>query len=1099
MNEVAAQSGTALTTLEALRVYPREMLDEIGRAAVVRGRGLRSALAQGRRLTVAAIADDSTRAGLHAVCDLIDLHPATWRQELGESRPDLLFVESAWSGHPVSRNSRVEGWTPEIQRVVAWCRQGAVPTVFWDNGDPVNWRTFLRVAQEFDFLFTTDSDHIPRYAALCGHDRVSLLPLATAPSLHNAIEERSRKEAAVFAGGYYRRHLQRVRDLEAASAGIREVVPLEIFDPALGTIMEDYAFPSEYADLIVGTLAADEVDYAYKRYRYALNLNSIKDSQTLLARRVFELLSSGTSVVSNYARGLRNLFGELIPMSESAAGFERIMKELRDFPDDAGKRREMGLRKVLSEHTYADRLREVASVVAGVPFELELPLVNVFIAASTAEGVARGLRLAEAQADVRTESVVLASTPEARQAAKAKGVRVLDAAEAETVGEVFSSPAPVSVMDEGDWYGPYYLASLVQATQYSDVGVIGKASYFAAREGWTELADAASEHRLVNTRVPWRQALVLWQACGALPLASVVPTDPVPVPGKTLGVGRWDYCRDGAGLSEAPEHLVAWLPIDVGLPLHELVEAVGAQIPDWGDVDGVRVVSPSVFPRSTPRGRDLSLEATDQGVILAAASTLEAALYLRFAEHLDVGSVWPDGHVTVRLEQDGTLRTDITIIWFDENGERLHADIRVSNTTHHLTVPEGAVTAQLSLRVIGEGRARTGPLYLAEPPKQSFLGARREVLVLTNVYPSYDQLYRNAFVHSRVRAYRARGLVPDVFLLGGNHPTLYREFEGVEIQSGRPNGLHAILDQTPPARIAVHFLTPEVWASLRPFADDLDILVWVHGVEVQPWWRRAFNYATEEELARAKEESEVRVAFWRNLLADLPHRMRFVFVSEYFRREVEQDIGLQFPDSHVSVIHNPIDTAIFDYVPKTAEQRKKVLLVRPFASRKYANDLAVEAIVELSNDPLFSELEFRIVGQGVLFEETVAPLRGFANVIVEERFLQQHDIAQLHKEYGVFLCPTRGDSQGVSRDEAMSSGLVPITSDVAAIPEFVSDREGILAPADDAHGLAEGIRHLYHHPDEFLEMSKAAADRVRSQTASDLVIDDEIALLWGAG
>lgn len=35
-----------------------------------------------------------------------------------------------------------------------------------------------------------------------------------------------------------------------------------------------------------------------------------------------------------------------------------------------------------------------------------------------------------------------------------------------------------------------------------------------------------------------------------------------------------------------------------------------------------------------------------------------------------------------------------------------------------------------------------------------------------------------------------------------------------------------------------------------------------------------------------------------------------------------------------------------------------------------------------------------------------------------------------------FWFPTRMDTQGVSRDEAMCSGLVPITNKVAAVPEF---------------------------------------------------------------
>ena len=57
----------------------------------------------------------------------------------------------------------------------------------------------------------------------------------------------------------------------------------------------------------------------------------------------------------------------------------------------------------------------------------------------------------------------------------------------------------------------------------------------------------------------------------------------------------------------------------------------------------------------------------------------------------------------------------------------------------------------------------------------------------------------------------------------------------------------------------------------------------------------------------------------------------------------------------------------------------------------------------------------------------------------------------MHKKNGIFMVPTRLDSQGVSRDEAMSSGLVPITNNVAAIPEFVDDTCGMLAPKRGLH------------------------------------------------
>jgi len=136
-----------------------------------------------------------------------------------------------------------------------------------------------------------------------------------------------------------------------------------------------------------------------------------------------------------------------------------------------------------------------------------------------------------------------------------------------------------------------------------------------------------------------------------------------------------------------------------------------------------------------------------------------------------------------------------------------------------------------------------------------------------------------------------------------------------------------------------------------------------------------------------------------------------------------------------------------------------------------------------------------MIGDGKLFDETLEPLRKFANVTIERRFLTQGEIATLHGEYGIFLVPTRMDAQGVSRDEAMSSGLVPVTNAVAAITEFVDESCGILAPAEDHLALAQGIENLILNPDKFQQMSAAAAARVRRQSDASVVISAELKLI----
>lgn len=157
----------------------------------------------------------------------------------------------------------------------------------------------------------------------------------------------------------------------------------------------------------------------------------------------------------------------------------------------------------------------------------------------------------------------------------------------------------------------------------------------------------------------------------------------------------------------------------------------------------------------------------------------------------------------------------------------------------------------------------------------------------------------------------------------------------------------------------------------------------------------------------------------------------------------------------------------------------------------------VQCIELLAEKEFFNELKFKIIGDGPLFESTLQPLRKFHNVEIEKKFLRQDAIAALHKQFGVFLVPTRGDTQGVSRDEAMSSGLVPVTNKVEAVPEFTDDSCAILAPSEDYEAMALGIERLYKNPQLFKSMSQNAAGRVRKQTSKEFTIDREIELLWG--
>jgi len=367
------------------------------------------------------------------------------------------------------------------------------------------------------------------------------------------------------------------------------------------------------------------------------------------------------------------------------------------------------------------------------------------------------------------------------------------------------------------------------------------------------------------------------------------------------------------------------------------------------------------------------------------------------------------------------------------------------------------------------------------------------ILVLSARYPSTDNLYANMFVHVRVVRYRALGHVVGVTSFFTDQPPY--TFEGVPVRSAPDiETLNAMIDAFSPDVVVIHFF--QGW-MLRKIIERLrvPVVVWVHAIEAMWWFRRLFNFEFSREFADYVKYNTIHMPRLRNLFKysnRYPSRVRFVFVSEWIRRIAETDTMSRPVSSQV--IPNPIDTNRFPYVEKDVALRTRILLIRPFNSQKYANDIAIDAILRLSKLPEFDKFHFSVHGRGRLFEPLTRPLHDFENVSIHEGFRTHSEIRELHATHGVFLCPTRQDSQGVSMCEAMSSGLVPIASRSSAIPEFVTNEEtGFLTTGSG--GIVVALRRLYHEPQLFAAMSKATARDIRAKAGIDQVVDRELRAL----
>jgi glycosyltransferase involved in cell wall biosynthesis len=356
------------------------------------------------------------------------------------------------------------------------------------------------------------------------------------------------------------------------------------------------------------------------------------------------------------------------------------------------------------------------------------------------------------------------------------------------------------------------------------------------------------------------------------------------------------------------------------------------------------------------------------------------------------------------------------------------------------------------------------------------------ILVLTRSYPAPNDLYQYPFVHRRVLAYRASGHEVTVFRPKEGSAESH-EHERVTCHSGDSESVSSFARQFRPTVIAAHGLGEAMWPAIAQL-DGIPVRAWLHGSEIPAFFRQK---------GAAPDAVEARAAFWRDLLKDRNQELKLVFPSRSAVAMLREDCDLD--DRVCEVLPNPIDTSLFGYTPKEAEDRLSILSIRPYDSPTYANDLAVAAVRHLSTRSDFQRLCFTFIGDGPLFEQTLAPLMAYANVKIRRGFLTQEEIAREHARHGIFLVPTRLDTHGVSRDEAMASGLVPVTNALPVIREFVDEDSAGMALPEDAAGLADEISRMVDDPALFLRRSAAAAERVRRERGHEVVIPAELALL----
>lgn len=322
---------------------------------------------ENEELQIAAVLDDFSTECLKDCANLWPFEITRPELELSYVKPDFLLVESAWNGNRGAWQHLItsrKGPGQPLKDLVSACRSKGIPTVFWNKEDPPHFKDFIEAASLFDYVLTTDADKIPEYLELTEAKEVQLLRFAASEKIHNPRRVNGYRQGDIaFAGQYFAHKFPERAEQMSFLFPPATKYKFSIFSRVLGG-NPNYQFPELYSSYVAGSLPYSRMVEEYKRHRIFLNVNSVVGSQTMCARRVFELSAAKTAVVGMHSDAIRSVYSaDEVLLAENAAEIEEIYRSLLEDDLFYASTVQRAWRRTIGQHTYRNRLQQIAEMV----------------------------------------------------------------------------------------------------------------------------------------------------------------------------------------------------------------------------------------------------------------------------------------------------------------------------------------------------------------------------------------------------------------------------------------------------------------------------------------------------------------------------------------------------------------------------------------------------------------------------------------------------------------------------------------------------------------------------------------------------------------
>lgn len=303
-------------------------------------------------------------------------------------------------------------------------------------------------------------------------------------------------------------------------------------------------------------------------------------------------------------------------------------------------------------------------------------------------------------------------------------------------------------------------------------------------------------------------------------------------------------------------------------------------------------------------------------------------------------------------------------------------------------------------------------------------------------YPTEQEPYALAYVHSRCIEYKKRGVSFDV--LSFDNLRAY-DYQGINVITRAEAALNIenythIISHAPNLRQHLPFLLKYCVGKNKTF--------FLHGHEVlikSNHYPKAYNFTFKNTLHRLVHKlthdiyDSVKVKLLRHFIAKT-RNSKFILVSQHLKNLAQADLKTNFPTNKTYIINNCVNEefitgSYLSSTPKTAD----IVTIRQLDNSTYCMDVVRKLALD---NP---KLTFTVYGKGVFFDYYPPPL----NVTVIQNFFKHEQLPGILSAHRAALMPTKHDTQGVMSCEMATFGIPLITSNISVCQEIFSEMPNV--------------------------------------------------------